>query len=237
MSDIPETTEPNGLHHLDDVKVGSIVYWGFVSVAVTLLTMMFLHSLYGWYIGGQREVKSYENQGAYEFARAEVARQEGLLHAAPGWANEEKTRVAVPIDRAMALTLEEYNSQGTVGDEENPATSATEQPAAQQPAVEDSPVEESPVDEPPAADEKSADEEAADEKMEEAAPATEEPNEEPATEEPTTEEPSSDEPSSEEPATDEPATDEPSTDEPTTETPGTEEPATEEPAGDEPPAN
>src|SRR5690606_39552065 len=105
-----ETTDPGNLHHLDDVKVGSIVYWGFVSVAITLLAMMFLHALYGWYTGGERVAKSFENQGEHEFARLELARQENVLNAAPGWADEAKTRVAVPIDTAMALTLKEYNA-------------------------------------------------------------------------------------------------------------------------------
>jgi hypothetical protein len=120
MSHTAASHEQVEAHDFDDVKVGKIVYWGFLSVAITVLAIMLLHALYSWYFDGQMRAKSLEYDARHEFAATELARQEGELTAAPRWYDDAKSMVAIPIDRAIEMTLEEYQ-QPTANTDQTPA--------------------------------------------------------------------------------------------------------------------
>lgn len=124
MSDSAGSHDAADLHHVDDVKVGNIVYYGFLSVAITVLVVMLLHALYVWSTAAQVRKKSLEYDPEHTLAATLNAQQESQLEAAPHWYDEEKTMVAIPLERAMELTIAEYG--GTVnaaseGESEVPA--------------------------------------------------------------------------------------------------------------------
>lgn len=126
MSDTAVSHDSADLHHIDDVKVGTIVYYGFLSVAITVLTVMLLHALYVWSTAAQVRKKSLEYDPEHALAATLNAQQESKLEAAPHWYDEEKTMVAIPLERAMELTIAEFG--GTVADES--AEPKAEVPAA-----------------------------------------------------------------------------------------------------------
>jgi hypothetical protein len=123
-------------HHIDDVKVGTIAYWGFVSVVVTVLAIMFLHAIYVWATASQVRAKSLEYDPEHALAATRHAEQESQLEAAPHWYDEEKTMVAIPLERAIELTLEEYGNRdnSTEPAATAPAPSAAGEEAADTPA-------------------------------------------------------------------------------------------------------
>lgn len=109
MSEATPSKVPADIHHLDDINVRAIVMWGVVSIAVTVISILGLHAMYNWFAATQLEVKSY--QAKYESAANEIDKQQGKLVAAPTWVNKEAGIVSVPIDRAIEITVNEYQRQ------------------------------------------------------------------------------------------------------------------------------
>jgi hypothetical protein len=126
--------EQADLHHIDDVKAGTIAYWGFLSVLVTVLAVMLLHALYVWFTAAQVRAKSLEYDPVHALAATQHAQQESKLEAAPHWYDDNKTMVAIPLERAIQLTLEEYGQGQESTEEPAPSVPAAGKPAFDTPA-------------------------------------------------------------------------------------------------------
>lgn len=111
MSEATATTAELSIdtEHGDDVNVLVIAVWGFVSVVITLISILALYALYNWYVDIQRVDKSYRS--VYVNAINQVDRQRASLVAPTRWVDKDAGLVGVPIERAMQLTLDEYKHQ------------------------------------------------------------------------------------------------------------------------------
>ncbi len=109
MSHSPPTTAPHSLHQEDDLQVGSIVFWGIITVVIVIASVFGLHALTNWYEDQLLPERLYGTVNAQ--ADNEAARQEGLLLAPPAWIDKEKGSVSLPIQQAMTLTLEEFQAE------------------------------------------------------------------------------------------------------------------------------
>lgn len=105
-----ETTSPGMIpvdtKHGDDVDIRAIVVWGLVSVIITVVAIFGLHAMYNMFAAEQRVQKSYN--ASYTAAASALNQQEGALEQPLRWLDQEGNTVGVPIDKAMALTIENY---------------------------------------------------------------------------------------------------------------------------------
>lgn len=107
MSDAAINAEvPVDTLHGDDLNVGAIALWGFVSIVVTAASILALHALYNSYADQEAVAKSYNAE--YERAESELLDQDGALQQSVRWLDNDQTTVGVPIDRAMTIVVQEY---------------------------------------------------------------------------------------------------------------------------------
>lgn len=112
MSEAVAQNIPVDTKHGDDVNAVKIAVWALVSAALTLVSILVLYSIYTWLDQGQREAKVYN--ATYDTVNQEIKRQENELAAGPRWADDAdkaKGISAIPIDRAIEMTLEEYKQE------------------------------------------------------------------------------------------------------------------------------
>lgn len=100
---------PVDTQHGDDVDVRSIVVWGLVSVFFTLASIFALHAMYNMFAAEQRVEKSYN--ASYTAAAGAIDQQSGTLQQPPRWMDQEGKTVGVPIDMAMAFTVQQYEQK------------------------------------------------------------------------------------------------------------------------------
>ena len=108
MSEATSPAMSADTHHGDDVDTRSIVIWGLVCVFITVITIGALHAMYTMYANEQRVTKSY-NKEFGESASA-VDQQAGALQQPIRWLDQQGKTVGVPIDKAMELVVNEYQS-------------------------------------------------------------------------------------------------------------------------------
>ncbi len=117
MSD-PQLPNPH-----DDPDARPVVLWGILGSLVVVAIVIVLTALV--FKTEQKLVERRVYAVKYDEGQAELARQQAALHSYR-WVDKNKGIVAIPIDRAIELTVREFNrKQNTT----HPGTAAaTEQP-------------------------------------------------------------------------------------------------------------
>lgn len=104
----PLSEQIEDIHHGDDVKAGSVAYWGAISCLTTLIIILLLHAGYNWFAEEQLRIKSFGNQGTYDQRVIELEKQRQRLVEGPRWLDDQQGIVAVPLEQAIRMTLDEY---------------------------------------------------------------------------------------------------------------------------------
>lgn len=104
----PLSEQIEDIHHGDDVKAGSVAYWGAISCLTTLIIILVLHAGYNWFSEAQLRIKSFSNQGMYDQGLLELEKQREMLVQGPRWLDDQQGIVAVPLEQAIRMTLDEY---------------------------------------------------------------------------------------------------------------------------------
>jgi hypothetical protein len=88
----------------DNVRTPTIALIGFLSAIVVFAIIVLLQVMYYWSIEAQRQIKVID-QPSQQLADL-VSRQQAKLNEYR-WVDEKQWRVAIPINRAMQLTVED----------------------------------------------------------------------------------------------------------------------------------
>ena len=92
----------------ENLDIPMIVTAGIVSVALTVASVVGVQALY--YTYQKQEVERKVTSRPTTSANSKLAEQDAKL-ARYAWADREKGKVVIPIERAMALTAREYSEE------------------------------------------------------------------------------------------------------------------------------
>ena len=92
----------------ENLDIPMIVTAGIVSVALTVASVIGVQALY--YAYQQQEVERKVTSRPTTSANSKLAEQDAKL-ARYAWADREKGKVVIPIERAMALMAKEYSEE------------------------------------------------------------------------------------------------------------------------------
>ena len=92
----------------ENLDITMILTAGIVSVALTVASVIGVQALY--YAYQQQEVERKVTSRPTTSASSKLAEQDAKL-ARYAWADREKGKVVIPIERAMALMAKEYSEE------------------------------------------------------------------------------------------------------------------------------
>ena len=92
----------------ENLDITMILTAGIVSVALTVASVIGVQALY--YAYQQQEVERKVTSRPTTSANSKLAEQDAKL-ARYAWADREKGKVVIPIERAMALMAKEYSEE------------------------------------------------------------------------------------------------------------------------------
>ncbi|MCO6043042.1 hypothetical protein NG895_03910 [Aeoliella sp. ICT_H6.2] len=101
----PDGMVPVDTKHGDDVDIRAIVVWGLVSVLITVATIAGLHAVYNTVAAEQRVTKDFDAK--FTESDSKISAQLNALDNLE-WVDNEGKTVAVPIEKAMQITVKEF---------------------------------------------------------------------------------------------------------------------------------
>ncbi len=101
-------SEPQLPNPHDDPDARPVLLWGILGSLVVVAIVIVLTALV--FRTEQKLVEQRVFAVKYDEGQAELARQQAALHSYR-WVDKSKGIVAIPIDRAIELTVQEYNAR------------------------------------------------------------------------------------------------------------------------------
>jgi len=92
----------------DNIKVSKVLLVGVVGAAITAAIVFFLEAMF---YRMQDEMEERKSTGTNLDVAEQADREQRRRLENYWWVDEEKQQVAIPIDRAMALTVEEWSKE------------------------------------------------------------------------------------------------------------------------------